>query len=114
MLLLLFYIQLALLPYFLIFNNVYYYFYFSLFKFCFFYYYYYFEGFLSVPALRNAPTQHMGKRDIVSSPAKSERMARDSSSTKLPARRLSQDSGIVAGRLFNGAVSESTIKHIYI
>lgn len=77
------------------------------------FFYYYFEGFLSVPALRNAPTQRMGKRDIVSSPAKSERMARDSSSTKLPARRLSQDSGIVAGRLFNGAVSESTIKHIY-
>lgn len=78
------------------------------------FFYYYFEGFLSVPALRNAPTQRMGKRDIVSSPAKSERMARDNSSTKLPARRLSQDSGIVAGRLFNGTVSESTIKHIYI
>uniref|UniRef100_A0A1I8PA10 Anoctamin n=1 Tax=Stomoxys calcitrans TaxID=35570 RepID=A0A1I8PA10_STOCA len=62
-----------------------------------------FPRFLSVPALRNAPTRTTGRRQIVSSPAKSERMNRDGSSKKIPARRLSQDSGIVAGRLFNGA-----------
>lgn len=63
-------------------------------------------GFLSVPALRNAPPRSLGKRQIVSSPAKSERMNRDNSCKKLYTRRLSQDSGIVAGRLFTGAVSK--------
>ncbi|XP_075159793.1 anoctamin-5 [Haematobia irritans] len=62
-----------------------------------------FPRFLSVPALRNEPTRIIGKRQIVSSPAKSERMNRNGSSKKIHARRLSQDSGIVAGRLFNGA-----------
>ena len=52
----------------------------------------------------------MSKRDVASSPAKSERMVRDSSGKKVPARRLSQDSGIVAGRLFNGAVSINNIE----
>ena len=65
-----------------------------------------------MPALRNAPSQKMSKRDVASSPAKSERMARDSSSKKVPARRLSQDSGIVAGRLFNGGVGINTRKNI--
>ncbi|KAH8396707.1 hypothetical protein KR215_002797 [Drosophila sulfurigaster] len=63
-------------------------------------------GFLSVPILRNprhnsTPTT---RREVVSSPAKSERMIRNSVPKQRP-RRLSQDSGIVAGRLVGYAES---------
>ncbi|XP_016969685.1 anoctamin-4 [Drosophila rhopaloa] len=59
-----------------------------------------FPRFLSVPTLRS-PRQSpepSPRREVMSSPAKSERMSRRSQ-TKLRPRRLSQDSGIVAGRL---------------
>ncbi|XP_016997063.2 anoctamin-4 isoform X1 [Drosophila takahashii] len=59
-----------------------------------------FPRFLSVPTLRS-PRQSpdpSARREVMSSPAKSERMSRRSQ-TKLRPRRLSQDSGIVAGRL---------------
>ncbi|KAL9909265.1 anoctamin-5 isoform 2-T2 [Glossina fuscipes fuscipes] len=61
-----------------------------------------FSRFLSVPSLRNVRTKHL-RRPIASSPAKSERLKEHSCpSDELPIRRLSQDSGIVAGRLFVG------------
>ncbi|XP_016965110.1 anoctamin-4 [Drosophila biarmipes] len=59
-----------------------------------------FPRFLSVPALRS-PRQSPDpstRRQVMSSPAKSERMIRRSQTKQRP-RRLSQDSGIVAGRL---------------
>nr|XP_036672201.1 anoctamin-4 [Drosophila suzukii] len=59
-----------------------------------------FPRFLSVPTLRS-PRQSPDpstRRQVMSSPAKSERMSRRSQ-TKVRPRRLSQDSGIVAGRL---------------
>ncbi|XP_036326265.1 anoctamin-5 [Rhagoletis pomonella] len=64
-----------------------------------------FPRFLSVPALRNSRpfSDNFVKRQISSSPAKSERAIRSSSTGgKMRARRLSQDSGIVSGRLFGG------------
>ncbi|XP_030373026.1 anoctamin-4 [Scaptodrosophila lebanonensis] len=59
-----------------------------------------FPRFLSVPTLRNSRQNslHTPKREVVSSPAKSERMIR-SQPIKVRPRRLSQDSGIVSGRL---------------
>ncbi|EDW40165.1 GL25113 [Drosophila persimilis] len=57
-----------------------------------------FPRFLSVPTLRNPRPETTARREVMSSPAKSERMIRHSR-TKLRPRRLSQDSGIVAGRL---------------
>ncbi|KAL7732969.1 hypothetical protein ACLKA6_002780 [Drosophila palustris] len=59
-----------------------------------------FPRFLSVPILRNSRhnSTHTSRREVVSSPAKSERLIR-SSQPKVRPRRLSQDSGIVAGRL---------------
>ncbi|XP_041450055.1 anoctamin-4 [Drosophila obscura] len=57
-----------------------------------------FPRFLSVPTLRSPRPETTSQRDVMSSPAKSERMIRHSQ-TKLRPRRLSQDSGIVAGRL---------------
>ncbi|KAI8040746.1 hypothetical protein M5D96_006689 [Drosophila gunungcola] len=59
-----------------------------------------FPRFLSVPTLRS-PRQSPDpstRRQVMSSPAKSERMSRRSQTKPRP-RRLSQDSGIVAGRL---------------
>ncbi|XP_067612790.1 uncharacterized protein [Eurosta solidaginis] len=61
--------------------------------------------FLSVPALRNYRpySDYFVKRQISSSPAKSERAIRSNPpECKMRARRLSQDSGIVSGRLFGG------------
>lgn len=68
-------------------------------------------GFLSVPTLRNSQHSSLStsRRQVVSSPAKSERMIR-SNQIKLRPRRLSQDSGIVAGRLVGYAVSISYTK----
>ncbi|XP_017957771.1 anoctamin-4 [Drosophila navojoa] len=65
-----------------------------------------FPRFLSVPTLRNSQHSSLGtsRRQVVSSPAKSERMIR-SNQIKLRPRRLSQDSGIVAGRLVGYAES---------
>ncbi|KAH8411094.1 hypothetical protein KR222_002376 [Zaprionus bogoriensis] len=67
-----------------------------------------FPRFLSVPTLRNSQqtSKSTPRRDVVSSPAKSERMSR-SNHLKLRPRRLSQDSGIVAGRLVGYAESSS-------
>ncbi|KAH8357617.1 hypothetical protein KR200_004824 [Drosophila serrata] len=65
-----------------------------------------FPRFLSVPTLRS-PRQSPDpstRRKVMSSPAKSERMIRRSQ-TKLRPRRLSQDSGIVAGRLISYGVN---------
>lgn len=58
-----------------------------------------------MPTLRNARphTEKILKREISSSPAKSERSLK-TGLNKLRARRLSQDSAIVTGRLF-GKVS---------
>ncbi|XP_053954461.1 anoctamin-5 [Anastrepha ludens] len=64
-----------------------------------------FPRFLSVPALRNSRpySESLVKRQISSSPAKSERALRSNSTGGvMRARRLSQDSGIVTGRLFGG------------
>ncbi|EDW70666.2 anoctamin-4 isoform X2 [Drosophila virilis] len=66
-----------------------------------------FPRFLSVPTLRNShhsSSLSPAGRQVVSSPAKSERMIR-SKQTKIRPRRLSQDSGIVAGRLVGYAES---------
>ncbi|KAH8380272.1 hypothetical protein KR009_009759 [Drosophila setifemur] len=61
-----------------------------------------FPRFLSVPTLRNSrqSPEPSVRREVMSSPAKSERMIRRSQ-TKVRPRRLSQDSGIVAGRLIS-------------
>ncbi|KAH8315296.1 hypothetical protein KR074_005033 [Drosophila pseudoananassae] len=61
-----------------------------------------FPRFLSVPTLRNSrhSPEPSVRREVMSSPAKSERMIRRNP-TKLRPRRLSQDSGIVAGRLIS-------------
>ncbi|XP_032575039.1 anoctamin-4 [Drosophila sechellia] len=73
-----------------------------------------FPRFLSVPTLRS-PRQSpdpSNTRQVMSSPAKSERMSRRSQ-TKLRPRRLSQDSGIVAGRLIGygeGALIDSDLQ----
>lgn len=63
-----------------------------------------------MPTLRNSQHSSLGtsRRQVVSSPAKSERMIR-SNQIKLRPRRLSQDSGIVAGRLVGYAVSKTRI-----
>lgn len=62
-------------------------------------------GFLSVPTLRNSnSSNNTARREVASSPAKSERMSR-SNPLKVRPRRLSQDSGIVAGRLVVYGVS---------
>ncbi|XP_004518751.2 anoctamin-5 [Ceratitis capitata] len=64
-----------------------------------------FPRFLSVPALRNCRpySEKVEKRQISSSPAKSERIVRSHlMEGKIQTRRLSQDSGIVSGRLFAG------------
>ncbi|XP_064545184.1 anoctamin-4 isoform X2 [Drosophila montana] len=60
-----------------------------------------------MPTLRNShhsSSLSPSRRQVVSSPAKSERMIR-SKQTKIRPRRLSQDSGIVAGRLVGYAES---------
>lgn len=59
-----------------------------------------------MPTLRNSnsSSNNTVRRDVVSSPAKSERMSR-SNPLKVRPRRLSQDSGIVAGRLVGYGVS---------
>lgn len=70
-------------------------------------------GFLSVPTLRNSHSSNnkAPRRDVVSSPAKSERMSR-SNPLKIRPRRLSQDSGIVAGRLVGYAVGFLTFHRL--
>ncbi|KAH8270378.1 hypothetical protein KR018_009200 [Drosophila ironensis] len=64
-----------------------------------------FPRFLSVPTLRNTrqSPEPSTRREVMSSPAKSERMIRRNQ-PKLRPRRLSQDSGIVAGRLISYGV----------
>lgn len=72
-------------------------------------------GFLSVPVLRNFRlySESIASRQISSSPAKSDRVLRTyPTEGKIRTRRLSQDSGIVSGRLFGGLVSINHIVYI--
>lgn len=56
-----------------------------------------------MPVLRNVRPA-LETRTIASSPAKSERLDHSLGTCGMALRRLSQDSGIVAGRLYNGIV----------
>lgn len=58
-----------------------------------------------MPVLRNVRPA-LEARTIASSPAKSEGLDHALGNCGMTLRRLSQDSGIVAGRLYNGIVSE--------
>ncbi|XP_039962998.1 anoctamin-4 isoform X2 [Bactrocera neohumeralis] len=67
-----------------------------------------FPRFLSVPVLRNFRpySEKFASRQISSSPAKSDRvLLSNPTGGKMRTRRLSQDSGIVSGRLFGGLES---------
>ncbi|SPP84691.1 blast:Anoctamin-4 [Drosophila guanche] len=68
-----------------------------------------FPRFLSVPTLRSPRPETTARREVMSSPSKSERMYRHSQ-TKLRPRRLSQDSGIVAGRLIGYGEPEAQMR----